>query len=307
MSAFQITENFYFIERGYLNSNQFLFRGERPVLIDTGYITHLDHTRALVSALGVDPRNVALILTTHCHCDHVGGNRFFQEQSGCEVALHPLGKRWMDSHDDWNPWWRYFDQQAVFFDATRGIEDGEKIAIGKREWEAIYAPGHARDLIVLYNRDDRVLISSDALMENDTPPLVPAVEGEDCLENALYSLEKIEELDVRLVFPGHGSPFEDVKTALARARKCIERYREKPEEMGREIIKKAIIFQLLIRGRASEQSFSSLITGSPWYRDLCERYLGGEREAVYQEIMGDFLGRGIVFRKNGMLGTVVKP
>jgi len=306
VNAVEITDDFYFVQRGYLNSNHFVSRGDRPILIDTGYVTHLDNTKSIVAALGIDPNDVSLIVNTHCHCDHVGGNSFFQERAGCEVALHPLGKGWMEARDDWNPWWSYFGQEAVFFDPTRVLEDGEKIPIGGKEWEVLYTPGHARDGICLYSAEERILISSDVLWGSDTPPMVPVIEGEGCLEDALSALDRIEGLDVRLVFPGHGAPFEDVKTALSDTRGAIERYIERPEKMGWDLIKKAIIFQILMRTRVSEESFAALILGSKWYREFCDLYLDGEYEAVYSGIMTDFLERGVVFANCGRLGTVVK-
>ena len=37
MNAIEIMKNLFFIERGYLNANHFVYRSEKPVLIDTGY------------------------------------------------------------------------------------------------------------------------------------------------------------------------------------------------------------------------------------------------------------------------------
>ena len=52
--AEEILKNFFFIERGYLNGNHFLLRGEQPVLVDTGYIGDFARTQALLEGLGVE-------------------------------------------------------------------------------------------------------------------------------------------------------------------------------------------------------------------------------------------------------------
>ena len=39
MSITEIMDNLFFIERGYLNGNHFVYRSEKPVLIDTAYIS----------------------------------------------------------------------------------------------------------------------------------------------------------------------------------------------------------------------------------------------------------------------------
>lgn len=311
MSPKEILEDFYFVERGFLNGNHFVYSSkapsDTPVLIDTGYITHWCHTQAMLAGLGVELRDVSLIITTHCHCDHVGGNKLIQELSGCEIALHALGKKWMDTKDDWEPWWRYFDQEAVFFDATRVLEDGETVDVGPHSWEVIYTPGHSRDGIALYNRAQKMLISSDALWESDMPAIVPQIEGEDSIEKALETLDRLEGLDVSTVFPGHGPPFGDMRCAIESSRKRLTSYIDNPERVGRDIVKKALVFYLLMTGAVPEDSFLPRLMDTSWYVDTCDRFLGGEYEGTYKSIMDDFIERGIVRRDDGALSTVVKP
>ena len=44
----EIWENLYFIQRGWLNGNHFVFNGRNKVLIDTAYAGELDQTRDLI-------------------------------------------------------------------------------------------------------------------------------------------------------------------------------------------------------------------------------------------------------------------
>ena len=62
MAAREILNDLFFIERGYLNANHFVFRSQAPVLIDTGYIGNLDQTRQLIADLGVAPAEVRKVL-----------------------------------------------------------------------------------------------------------------------------------------------------------------------------------------------------------------------------------------------------
>jgi len=91
MSALEIMKDLFFIERGYLNSNHFVYRSKEPILIDTAYISDFEITERLISDLGVDLSRTRLIINTHTHCDHIGGNRTIQERSGCDIALHKIG------------------------------------------------------------------------------------------------------------------------------------------------------------------------------------------------------------------------
>ncbi len=151
MANLEILPDLFFVQRGYLNGNHFVYRSARPVLIDTAYLAHFDHTRQLIDDLGADLARTALIVTTHTHCDHIGGNRRIQELSGCGIALHKIGRHFIEARDDWSTWWRYYDQEAEFFRCTRSLEDGETLAVGPHEFRVIHTPGHAADGIVLYH------------------------------------------------------------------------------------------------------------------------------------------------------------
>ena len=75
MNAVEVMKDLFFIERGYLNSNHFVYRSEQPVLIDTGYTSDFDITERLIKDIGVNLAQIGLIISTHTHCDHIGGNR----------------------------------------------------------------------------------------------------------------------------------------------------------------------------------------------------------------------------------------
>ena len=130
-----------------------------------------------IAKLGVKPADVSLIINTHTHCDHIGANRIIHEQSGCDIALHTVGRHFIETKNDWATWWRYYNQEADFFECTRPLEDGDVLKIGLHEIQVIYTPGHASDGIVLYNREQKLLISSDNLWENDMAVMTLWVEG----------------------------------------------------------------------------------------------------------------------------------
>ena len=228
MANNEILKDLFFIERGYLSGNHFVYRSKDPVLIDTGYISGFHQTEKLISGLGVNLSDVSLIISTHTHCDHIGGNHIIQQESGCDIALHKVGKYHIDTRDDWSTWWRYYNQEADFFNCTRALEDGEMITFGPHEFKVIYTPGHASDGIVLYNRREKLLISSDTLWESDMAVMTLRVEGSTALFHMQQSLQKLEALDVKIVYPGHGKPFTDMKKALSKCSKKIEHYLTAP-------------------------------------------------------------------------------
>jgi len=121
----EILKDLFFFERGFLNGNHFVYRSDVPVLIDTGYISGFDETEKLITQLGIELSDISLIISTHTHSDHIGGNNRIQQKSGCDIALHKVGKYFIDSRDDWSTWWRYYNQEAEFFKCNRSLEDGD--------------------------------------------------------------------------------------------------------------------------------------------------------------------------------------
>jgi len=307
MSAIEMMKDLFFIERGYLNSNHFVYRSEQPVLIDTGYLADFAVTEHLIQAAGVALSQTRLIVNTHTHCDHIGGNRIIQNRSGCDIALHKIGKYFMDTRDDWSPWWRYFGQQADFFTPTKALDDGDAILVGPHEFRVIHTPGHASDGIVLYNRKAKVLISGDALWEDDIPTITMRVEGSTCLFDLWDSLEKLASLDVEVVYPGHGRPFTNFHDSLSKSKRKARDFLDHKEKTGESLLKKIIIYTLLMHREVKEEGFFEHLMRTYWFGETIDLFFHSEYQDKYKEVMRDFFRRDIVRRKNGMLSTTVKP
>src|SRR5699024_713442 len=67
------------------------------------------------------------------------------------------------------------------------LSEGDTFIIGKGEYEVIFTPGHSEGLIVLYNKEDNVLLSTDHILPKITPNISYWFYGE---ENPLISYEK---------------------------------------------------------------------------------------------------------------------
>ena len=200
-----------------------------------------------------------------------------------------------------------YNQEADFFKCTRSLEDGDVLKIGLHEFQVIYTPGHASDGIVLYNREQKILISSDTLWENDMAVMTLRVEGSLALFSARKSLEKIASLDVRQVYPGHGKSFKDVETALSIAIKKIDQYMEDRERIGKDLIKKIIIYTLLMKKSINEKDFFPFLMTTVWFKETVDFYFNKEYKILYQQIMDGFIQNKIVKVENNRFITLIKP
>jgi hydroxyacylglutathione hydrolase len=307
MQHVEILKDLFFIERGYLNANHFVYRSRRPVLIDTAYIADFSDTAGLIARLDVNLADVQLIISTHCHCDHIGGNKLIQDQSDCDIALHKIGKHFIDTRNDWATWWKYFDQQADFFDCALALNDGDDVAVGPHEFKVIHTPGHAAEGIVLYNRKEKLLISSDTLWKNDMAVMNLRVEGSAAIFRMLESLEKLESLDVQVVYPGHGPPFRDMRKAISKCRQRLKRFLNHRELIGLDLLKKITIYTLMMHKTAERDSFFEHLMQTHWFKETVDLYFNKDYRLQYDAIMGDFRKRGIVIEQNGRIFTAVKP
>ncbi len=233
------------LERGWLSSNNILLLGDdEATVVDTGYVLHADQTEALVRA-AAGGRRVSRIVNTHVHSDHCGGNARLQAAFGAEVAV-PVGiwdavARWDEVALTYAP----TGQRCARFTAQRSIAAGDCLRVGGRCWEALAAPGHDPDGIVLFDAGDGVLISADALWENGFGVVFPELEGQDAFDQVAAVLELIDRLPVRLVLPGHGPAFGDAASALARARQRLAGMRADPRRHALHAAKVLLKFHLL--------------------------------------------------------------
>jgi hydroxyacylglutathione hydrolase len=68
----------------------FLIKGDKNILIDTGYPGNASRILKELTANSVSPHDVNLILITHSHHDHFGSASELRERTGAKVAAHRL-------------------------------------------------------------------------------------------------------------------------------------------------------------------------------------------------------------------------
>jgi len=238
--------NVTFFERGWLSSNNVLIQdGEQAILVDSGYWTHAKQTHTLVSnALGSAP--LTTLINTHLHSDHCGGNAYLQSEYPLLSTCIPPGHAAFV--DDWDPSTLSYiptGQHCPKFKRSRALHDGDVFVVGGKTWRVHAAPGHDPHSIIIFNEHDGVLISADALWENGFGVVFPEIEGIEAFDEVESTLAIIQELQPKLVLPGHGSAFSDVSGAIGRAKSRLAQFREAPEKHASYAAKVLLKFKLL--------------------------------------------------------------
>jgi len=92
---------------------------------------------------------VAYIINTHGHPDHVCGNGRIQEATGAQIVMHSADAAYFDDPRIKD----YFSSLGMDESPPIGliVEDGDVIAVGEEQLQVIHTPGHTPGGICLYN------------------------------------------------------------------------------------------------------------------------------------------------------------
>lgn len=260
------------LERGWLSSNNIVFDdGDVVSIVDTGYVLHAEQTAQLIDRVRGE-RGLARIINTHLHSDHVGGNALLAQRHGAPITM-PAGlatavRAWDVDALTYAP----TGQQCPRFDYSALLHDGDVLTLGGAPWQVLAAPGHDPHMVMLWQPDDGVLITADALWENGFGAIFPEIEGESGFDEQRAALDLIAAHAPRLVIPGHGAPFADVPAALERASARLAALSASPARNARHVAKVLIKFWLL-QVRTSTRTQLLAWTGAARYFGVIhERY-----------------------------------
>ncbi|MEY2953838.1 MAG: hypothetical protein RLZZ401_1925, partial [Pseudomonadota bacterium] len=234
------------LERGWLSSNNVLFQGQdQCALVDSGYHTHSAQTLALVHA-ALAGRPLDLLVNTHLHSDHCGGNAALQAHyPGLRTLIPPGHATAVRDWDEAALSYRSTGQQCLRFGYDGVLRPGQDVRLGDTQWQVHAAPGHDPHSVILFEPVSAVLISADALWETGFGVVFPELDGVHAFDEVAQTLDLIEQLAPRTVIPGHGRVFDTVGAALGVARRRLDGFVREPRKHAVHAAKVLLKFKLL--------------------------------------------------------------
>jgi len=288
-------------ERGWLSSNNILFLGpDRNALVDSGYLAHAPQTVALVRH-ALQGGQLDLLINTHLHSDHCGGNAALQRAFGCLTLIPAAEADKVRAWDEDALSYKATGQQCERFGFDGTLSPGDTLVLGGLRWQALAAPGHDPHALILHCPDEGILISADALWENGFGVVFPELEGESGFAEVRATLELIATLDVKLVIPGHGAPFADVGKALAAAFSRLDYFLAEPARNAQNAVKVLLKFLLLEQREIPLARIEPLLSGTLLFREANRRYLGKTESELAEWAVAQLVRAGAATVASGLL------
>lgn len=279
----------------------------RSLIIDTGWNSE-DCRTALVTGLEtcqVKPGEADFFIT-HMHADHSGlvsalaseQSRVYFGRADAEIMRSATPEHWQRQIDFARDHGFPIDelQRAIGSHPGRKYspdtslnlcisEDGDRITAGDYRFECIETPGHTEGHVCLYERDKKILVCGDHILVDITPNITLSAGQGDPLKEYLRSLDKVYDLKVDLVLPGHRSIFRNHKQ---RIRELKDHHRVRLEE----------VLSILGKGRQNAFEVASQMTWDIGYRSW-QSFPPGQKWFAF----GEALAHLRYLEEEGLVGT----
>lgn len=195
-----------------------------------------------LATLGNDVTDITSVVSTHLHTDHMGMAGRIVAATDARFVMHEAA---MDGLAEYNDWSIGITRQAdtaehngapreavaelrevtprpdwapVVPKPTHLVSDNDQLVLsGERALEVLHTPGHDDAHICLLDSRTGVLFSGDHVLPRITPVVFYDSES-DRLGTYIESLQRIEDLNLGLTYPAHGTVIEQ---GSLRARQII--------------------------------------------------------------------------------------
>lgn len=300
MAMHALPAGMHVFERGWLSSNCVLFTGgDNTLLIDSGYCTHSEQTLSLVEGvLGSHPLDV--LVNTHLHSDHCGGNAALQARYRAIQTLIPPGHaREVAQWDAQALTYVPTGQRCPRFGFDQTLRPGTEIRIGTADWQIHTASGHDPNSVIFFEPANSILVSADALWENGFGVVFPELEGANAFSDVAVTLDLIARLNPKTIIPGHGRIFSYTPETLSKAHQRLDAFIANPVRHARHAVKVLLKFKLLEVQRQLTAEFTQWATTTPYFQQIRERFFPDMPMHLWIEQLCEELATAGAARKEG--------
>lgn len=173
---------------------------DNEVLVDTGTGENFSQIKDFMKN-NMDVSRIKKIINTHCHYDHVGGNKKFRDWLGAEIMVHE-NDAYAIEHNTEATVADMFGTSLRAFKVNKKLKDNDVINTEHLYLRILHTPGHTAGSICIFEETSKTLITGDTLFDNTCGRHdLPSGNRQELIE----SLKKILDINPKHILPGHGN------------------------------------------------------------------------------------------------------
>ena len=201
------------------NVNCYLAKtGTGVILVDTGSPKNCVELETELDQAGCNSTNLRLIILTHGDFDHTGNAAYIKKKYNAKIAMHPEDSQMVEQGDmflnrekgnfiqSWIVKTLFGFGKSRRFKPDVEVTDGFDLTEYGLDARVIHIPGHSKGSIGVLTSDGQLICGDlfENTNENDSPKINSLM---DDLEEAKRSINKLNNLKINNVYPGHGRSF----------------------------------------------------------------------------------------------------
>ena len=171
------------------------------LIIDPGCYSENERTelRTFIMSEGLKP---VKLINTHCHIDHVLGNKFVSELWDLELYMHKEDLPVLENVKDISGFFG-FENYERSPSPKHFLAQGDTLNFGDSSFDILFTPGHAPGHICLLSKKDGFIIAGDVLFNGSIGRTdLPGGDYDKLIESIKTKLLPLDENTI--VYCGHG-------------------------------------------------------------------------------------------------------
>ena len=283
-------------QRSFPDANLLLLHGRVPALVDSGFVGHAQETAHWVQERA---GQVELVVNTHWHSDHVGGNALLQG-TGAGIAASVPDAEALARRDPGCCVAQYLDQPVAPYTVDRPLADGQVLMLGSADWQVVATPGHTPGHLCLWQPEERLLVVGDALSDYDVGWVNLALDGPEAAATAVASLQRLVDLSPRVLLTAHGPLPVDTGAALDKALQRAHRLADDPQGAVWYGARRIFAYALMIRDGIPTAHAEKYLLDRAWLQDAAAA-LDRDPQDLATELITSMVASGAVITQDGRL------